>query len=80
MFREHDTVILTDSVRGDEGTTFLPGDVGCIIHVHGDGPAYVVEFAALDGETIDLATVTQKQVRAVTARDISHAREAAPSR
>ena len=80
MFQEHDTVILTDSVRGDEGTGFLPGDVGCIIHIHPNGPTYVVEFAALDGETIDIATVTQQQVRAVTARDITHAREAAPAR
>jgi len=80
MFREHDTVILTDSVRGDEGTSFLPGDVGCIIHIHHNGPAYVVEFSALEGETIDLATVTQRQVRAVTARDLTHAREATPAR
>lgn len=80
MFMEHDTVILTDSVKGDDGTSFLPGDVGCIIHVHVNGPAYVVEFAGLDGGTIDLATVTQQQVRAVTARDITHARAAAPAR
>ncbi len=80
MFMEHDTVILTGSVKGDDGTSFLPGDVGCIIHVHGNGHAYVVEFAGLDGGTIDLATVTQQQVRAVTARDITHARAAAPAR
>jgi hypothetical protein len=80
MFTERDTVVLTDSVKGDDGTSFLPGDVGCVIHVHSNGRAYVVEFAALDGETIDIATVTQQQVRAVTARDITHAREATPAR
>ena len=79
MFIEHDTVILTDSVKGDDGTSFLPGDVGCIIHIHGNALAYVVEFAALDGGTIDIATVTPDQVRAVTARDITHVRKAAPA-
>ncbi len=80
MFDEHDTVILTDVVTGDEETHLLPGDVGCIIHIHGNGAAYVVEFTAVDGETIDVATVTPGQVRAVTARDITHARQAAPAR
>jgi hypothetical protein len=79
MFREHDTVILTDAVKGDEDTNLLRGDVGCIIHIHGNSDAYVVEFMALDGETIDIATVTPEQVRAVTARDITHARETAPT-
>ena len=77
MFSEHDTVILTGPVEGDEGTGLLPGDVGCIIHVHGDGAAYVVEFAALGGETIDIATVAPEQVRAATTRDMTHARETA---
>ena len=79
MFREHDTIILTDAVAGDEKTNFLAGDVGSIIHVHGNGAAYVVEFTAVDGETIDIATVTPEQVRAVTARDVTHARETAPA-
>ena len=80
MFKEHDTVVLTDSVRGDDDTNLLPGDVGCIIHVHSNGAAFVVEFTALDGETIDIATVRPEQVRPVTATDITHARETAPAR
>ena len=78
MFSEHDTVILTDTATGDEGTNLLPGDVGCIVHVHGSGAAYVVEFIALDGETMDIATVQAQQVRSVTARDMTHARETVP--
>jgi hypothetical protein len=78
MFREHDTVILTDAVKGDDDTDLLPGDVGCITHIHGNSTAYVVEFAALDGETIDIATVRPDQVRAVTTGDITNARETAP--
>ena len=79
MFKEHDTVILTDTVQGDEDNVLLPGDVGCIIHVHGSGIAYVVEFAALDGETLDIATLRPEQIRAVTAWDIIHARDTAPA-
>ena len=79
MFGEHDTVILTDTLKGDEGTKLFPGDAGCIIHVHGNGAAYVVEFAALDGETIDIATVAAGQIRAVTTRYMTHARETAPT-
>lgn len=79
MFKEHDTVILTDTVRGDEDNVLLPGDVGCIVHVHGGGVAYVVEFAALDGETLDIATLRPEQIRAVTGWDIIHARDTAPA-
>ena len=80
MFKEHDTVILTDAIQGDEENVLLPGDVGCIIHVHGSGVAYVVEFAALDGEILDIATVRPEQIRAVTTRDITHARDTATAR
>ena len=80
MFREHDTVILTDTVKGDDNFDLLPGDVGCIIHIHGDAAAYVVEFAALDGETIDIATVKPEQIRAITAGDMTHARATEPAR
>ena len=80
MFKEHDTVVLTDTVKGDEGANLLPGDVGCIVHVHANGVAYVVEFNALDGETVDIATVRAEQIRPVTARDMMHARETVPAR
>ena len=80
MFKEHDTVVLTDAVKGDEDTSLLPGDVGCVIHVYGDGDAYVVEFTALDGETIDIATAKPAQLRAVTATDITHARQTTRAR
>ena len=79
MFQEHDTVILTKTVQGDEGNNLLPGDVGFVIHIHGNSVAYVVEFMALDGDTIDVATVNPDQVRAVTAGDMTHARETARS-
>ena len=59
---------------GDEGEQLRPGDVGTIIHVHPGGEAYVVEFATLDGDTVDIATVLPSQTRPVTSRDLTHAR------
>ena len=80
MFKEHDTVILTDTIKGDDNNELLPGDVGCVIHIHGDADAYVVEFAALDGETVDIATVKPEQIRAIAAGDMTHARVTGPAR
>ncbi len=55
------------------------GDVGVIVRVHPQGKAFEVEFLALDGDTIAVATATASQVRPVTARDMSHARLAGTS-
>ncbi len=78
MFDEHATIILTKPITGDDNTELVPGDVGCIIHIHNGGKAYVVEFMAIDGETIDIATVRPDQIRPATATDITHARETSP--
>jgi len=43
-----------------------PGDRGAVIHVHGDGEAFMVEFFR-DGETVAIADVTPEQVRVITA-------------
>ena len=80
LFNEHDTVILTDAVKGDDDITFVPGDVGCIIHVHDKGTAYVLEFTSLDGETVDIATVRAEHIRNVTTQDMTHARETSSTR
>ena len=47
MIKEHDRVVLTESVPA-EGLE--PGDVGTVVHVYADGKAYEVEFVALDGQ------------------------------
>ena len=78
MFDEHGTIILTQPVTGDDKTELVPEDVGCIIHVHDGGKAYVVEFMAIDGETIDIATVKPDQIRPAYATDIAHASETSP--
>ena len=74
MFREHEQVVLTADLKGDQGEDLRPGDVGVVVHVHPDGAAYVVEFLTLDGDTAAIATVLPSQARAVTSKDITHAR------
>jgi Domain of unknown function (DUF4926) len=53
------------------------GDVGTVVHVHGNNEAYEVEFVALDGETIALLTLPADAVRPVRPREIAHVRELA---
>ncbi len=43
MIKEHDRVVLTESVPA-EGLE--PGDVGTVVHLSTDGKAYEVEFVA----------------------------------
>jgi Domain of unknown function (DUF4926) len=74
MVNEHDRVALTKAVT-EEGLE--PGDVGTVVHLYGDGKAYEVEFVALDGHTVAVATVEASDVRPVTASEIPHARELA---
>jgi len=74
MIKEHDRVVLTKSVA-NEGLE--AGDVGTVVHVYGDGKAYEVEFVALDGHTVAVATVEASDVRPVTSGEIPHARELA---
>lgn len=50
------------------------GDIGTVVLVHGDGAGYEVEFVALDGETLAVATVTAEQVRRAAANEVPHAR------
>ena len=74
MFKEHEQIVLTAEVPGDEGGELKPGDVGTVIHVHSGNAAAVVEFMTLDGDTAAIATVLPSQARPVTGADITHAR------
>ena len=71
MFKEHDQIVLTGDLP-EEG--LKAGDVGTIVHIHRQGEAFEVEFLALDGNTIAVATVLASQVRPVTDQDVTHAR------
>ena len=59
---------------GDGDVELKPGDVGTIVHIHTGGEAFVVEFMALDGDTLAIATVLPSQARPVSGADMTHAR------
>ena len=76
MIKEHERVVLKTDVPA-EGLE--AGDVGTVVHVYRDGLAYEVEFTTLAGKTAAVVTVEAPQVRPVSNREITHAREMAPS-
>lgn len=63
MFKEHQQIVLTAPVTGDEQQELQPGDVATIIHIHPNQKAFVAEFTSPDGETIAIATVLRSQAR-----------------
>ncbi len=71
MIKEHDRVVLKKELP-DHG--LRTGDVGIVIHVHEKGERSRVEFVALNGETLAIATLEASQVRPVQKREITHAR------
>jgi hypothetical protein len=71
MIREHSSVVLTEAIPS---AGLEAGDVGVVVHVHRNGEAYEVEFLTLDGNTIAVETLTARQVRGASNRDIPHVR------
>lgn len=71
MIKEHDRVILTGDLPGED---LRAGDVGVVVHIYPEGRAYEVEFMTLAGSTIAVATVESDKIRPVTDSDIPHAR------
>jgi hypothetical protein len=53
----------------------VAGDVGTIVHVHGAGEAYEVEFVAADGRTLALMTLGASEVEPVSGAQILHVRK-----
>jgi hypothetical protein len=51
--KEHDRVVLKSDLPA-EG--LKAGDVGTVVHIYQDGLAYEVEFTALNGDTVAVAT------------------------
>lgn len=60
MLQEHTQVMLKKTIP-DLGLT--PGDMGVVVHVHGSGTAYEVEFLTLDGHTIGVKTLDAADLR-----------------
>ena len=74
MIKEHERVVLKTDVPA-EG--LKAGDVGTVVHIYADGKAFEVEFVTLDGRTAAVVTLEAEQVRPVSPREITHARELA---
>ena len=70
--KEHDRVVLTVNLPEER---LEAGDVGTVVHIHGDGVAYEVEFTTLVGRTVAVATVEAAGLRPVGKHDLSHVRE-----
>jgi len=70
--REHDCVVLTTDLPEEK---LQAGDVGTVVHIHGGGAGYEIEFMTLTGETVAVATVLPSQLRPVGRRDVTHVRE-----
>jgi hypothetical protein len=74
MINEHDCIVLLEDIP-EEGLT--AGDVGTVVHIHGNNAGYEVEFMTLTGDTIAVASVPASLVRPVAPRDVVHVRELA---
>ncbi len=72
MINEHDCVVLTADLPNEK---LEAGDVGTVVHIHGNNATYEVEFVTLDGHTVAVVTVKQNQLRPVSRLDLSHVRE-----
>ena len=71
--KELDTVVLRRALP-DAGLE--AGDVGAIVHCHGDA-SYEVEFISGEGGTIALLTLSDADIRAIEPREILHVRSLA---
>jgi hypothetical protein len=71
MIEEHTEVVLTRDLP-EEG--LVAGDAGTVVHVYEGGKGYEVEFFALSGRTLAVATVMAEDVRPVGDEDVTHAR------
>ena len=69
---EHDRVVLLKDLPN---AGLAAGDVGTVVHVYADRAAFEVEFLSLDGHTRAVETLDFTDVRGVTGRDMTHARD-----
>ena len=74
MIQEHDCIVLTQDIPA-EGLQV--GDVGTVVHIHGAGKGYEVEFMTLTGQTVAVVTVLPSQLRPIDRRDLTHVRQLA---
>ncbi len=71
MIAEHDSVQLLKRLPSER---LEAGDVGVVVHVHGRGEAYEVEFMTFSGHTVAVCTLGAEDVRHRDDRSIPHVR------
>ena len=71
MVGEFERIALTRDLPEDG---LVAGDSGTVVHVYEGGKGYEVEFFALSGRTLAVATVMAEDVRSVGDEDVTHAR------
>ena len=74
MIKELERVALTADLPKHG---LVKDDVGTVVFVYPGGKGFEVEFFSLTGGTIAVATVDAAQVRALTTREVTHARKLA---
>jgi hypothetical protein len=72
MINERDCVVLTADLA-QQG--LQASDIGTVVHVHGGGAGYEVEFMTLAGETVAVLTLLPDQLRPIARRDLAHVRD-----
>ena len=71
MIKEHERVALIEDIPKYH---LKAGDLGVVVFIHSNHDGYELEIFGADGNTLDVVTVEARQVRAVTRRDVMHAR------
>ena len=56
---------------------FEVGDVGVVVEIYGDHEGYEVEMLNAQSETLDVITVSARQIRSVETTDVLHLRQRA---
>jgi len=72
MIAEHASIVLTVDIPA---AGLEAGEVGVVVHVHGNGEAYEVEFMTLAGGTLTIETLEARRIREAGNLDIPHVRE-----
>jgi len=71
MIKEHEEIVLAEDLPQ---YGLKRGDIGTVVYIHQGGKGFEVEFVALDGETLAVATVDANQVRQIRKNEIAQAR------
>ena len=74
MIKEFDQVALTVDLSDFH---LKAGDVGTVVDITPNGKQYTLEFFNFNGDTVAVVPVSPSQVRTLSNREITHARELA---